>query len=346
MSNENHDSHDRIEAAGQTSAASSNTVAPPDVYPRTSRPPKVTTKASGTKASPRKSIAPKPRKSMAPKPRASLAPKAPRQSIAPKPRKSIAPKPRKSLAPKAPRNGAKTHMFGPGQNPASKFQRHEDDISIPPTSGDFDEHESFFAEGALLAAQSDAPPRVVKGRGRTKDVADRPLVPVVPLERRQRLANLVKGAVAVSGFLCLAALARVGLVHRAESSAHAAAAAAQMISTAPAAKVTEAAPVAVDPPPAPAAEEEPTAPLKSASDEREDARKALELGKQQDAIDAAQRSITVDPTDAEAWLILGAAQLDLGHRAEAHDAFVQCSKQAKTGNTYECGAMLSWNGPR
>jgi hypothetical protein len=343
MSNEDHESHDPNEADAK-SAAPSNIVTPPDVYPRTSRPPKVTTKASGTKASPRKSIAPKPRKSMAPKPRASLAPKAPRQSIAPKPRKSIAPKPRKSLAPKAPRNGAKTHMFGPGENPATKFQRNEDDISIPPTSGDFDEHESFFAEGALLAAHSDAPPRVVKGRGHTRDVADRPLVPVVPLERRERLATLVKGAVAVSGFLCLAALARVGLVHRAESSAHAAAA--QMTSTAPAAKVTEAAPVAVDPPPAPAAEEEPTAPLKSASEEREDARKALELGKQQDAIDAAQRSITVDPTDAEAWLILGAAQLDLGHRAEAHDAFVQCSKQAKTGNTYECGAMLSWNGPR
>jgi hypothetical protein len=334
MSNVNRESHDPIEADDGTVSPPSNTVSPPDVHVRPSRGPKAAAKASGTKT-PRKSITPKPRASLAPKPRASLAPKAPR--------KSIAPKPRKSIAPKAPRSGAKTHMFGPGQNPALAFQRSEDDISIPPTSGDFDEHETFFAEGARLAL-SEPPPRVIAGRGHTKDAVERPLVPAVPLERRQRLANYVKGAVAVSGFLCLAALVRVGLVHRAESTAHAASA--QMVSTAPAAKVTEAAPVAVDPAPAPAAEEAPAAPLKTASEEREDARKALELGKQQDAIDAAQRSLTLDPTDAEVWLILGAAQLDLGHRAEAHDAFLQCSKQAKTGNTYECGAMLSWNGPR
>jgi Flp pilus assembly protein TadD len=101
-----------------------------------------------------------------------------------------------------------------------------------------------------------------------------------------------------------------------------------------------------EPPPAAETAPAPAVPLKSATEEREDARNALEHGKTADAIEAAARSVKVDPTDAEAWLLLGAANQEAGHSAEAHAAFVSCTKEAKTGNVAECGALLSWNGPR
>jgi hypothetical protein len=271
------------------------------------------------------------RKSRTPKP-----PKAKAKAEAPRARKS-----RKSVAPKSVHDGAKTQQFAPGENPATKvleaIGRGEDEISIPPSSGDLDEHEGFFAEGAKVGLPSEPPPRVVAGVASSED---RPLRPLVPAARRERMANVVKVAVAVCGVVCLAALVRVGLGHR-DHGVHAAAA--QVVSTAPAAPVAQAAPVAVAPEPAPP--EEPSVPLKPAPEEREDARHALELGKYDDAIAAATRSITVDPTDAEAWLILGAADQAAGHGADARDAFTQCTKQAKSGNVYECGAMLSWNGP-
>ena len=84
----------------------------------------------------------------------------------------------------------------------------------------------------------------------------------------------------------------------------------------------------------------PAAPARTAIQEREAARRSLERGKTRDAIAAAERSVALDGTDAEAWLILGAAKQEIGHGGEALSAFRSCAKSAKRGPVRECRAML------
>jgi Flp pilus assembly protein TadD len=48
----------------------------------------------------------------------------------------------------------------------------------------------------------------------------------------------------------------------------------------------------------------------------------------------------LDPTDGEAWLLLGAAYMDRGKPVEARKAFASCVKQGKKGPMGECAAML------
>lgn len=87
---------------------------------------------------------------------------------------------------------------------------------------------------------------------------------------------------------------------------------------------------------------EPTAPTsdKTALEEKNDARRALERGKAADAIAAGERSVALDPTDGEAWLLLGAAYQDKGNMAEARRAYTACAKEGKRGPIGECRAML------
>jgi hypothetical protein len=270
-----------------------------------------------------------------------------------------APKPRKSLAPQV--DLSATVIIPPGRNPTAKMAKggrasqHPDTISIPPA--DLNDHdERFFAEGEKLASvrgeHFEAFARLKAGSVSSPDLGERPAASIVPHERRKKLASYVKIAVGISAALCLAAVARVGLTSGDHGTVRSAAAA--QITHAPITAIAHADPVA----PAPAAdsnaqpghtfteEAAPAIPLKSAHEEREDARSALEHGKAKDAVDAATRSVTVDPTDAEAWLLLGAAQQETGHPADAHSSFLECTKQAKTGNVGECRAMLQWNGPR
>ena len=48
----------------------------------------------------------------------------------------------------------------------------------------------------------------------------------------------------------------------------------------------------------------------------------------------------LDATDAEAWLILGAAYQEKGNIAEARRAYASCVKEGKTGPRTECAKML------
>jgi hypothetical protein len=84
----------------------------------------------------------------------------------------------------------------------------------------------------------------------------------------------------------------------------------------------------------------PDEPEKSAKEEREDARRLLEKGKTQDAIMAALRSTSLDPEDADAWLLLGGAYQTAGKSADARAAYSSCAKQAKRGELRECRLML------
>jgi hypothetical protein len=79
---------------------------------------------------------------------------------------------------------------------------------------------------------------------------------------------------------------------------------------------------------------------KTETQERDDARRLLERGKAKDAAEAAARAAALDPTDGDAWLLLGAADMEIGKSAEARDAFTQCVKQGKRGEVGECRSML------
>jgi Flp pilus assembly protein TadD len=100
-------------------------------------------------------------------------------------------------------------------------------------------------------------------------------------------------------------------------------------------------PAAAQPAAAEPSKAEPAAPSdKTAKEEKVEARKALERGKPQLAIEAGERSVALDPTDGEAWLLLGAAYMDRGKPVEARKAFASCVKQGKKGPMGECAAML------
>ena len=93
--------------------------------------------------------------------------------------------------------------------------------------------------------------------------------------------------------------------------------------------------------PSPVAAVAPDKGTKTALEEKRDAQRALDRGNNGAAIQAALRSVGVDPTDGEAWLILGAAYQTQGKIALARGAFSSCIKQAKRGPIAECRAMLN-----
>jgi hypothetical protein len=67
---------------------------------------------------------------------------------------------------------------------------------------------------------------------------------------------------------------------------------------------------------------------------------ALEKGRTAQAIEAGERSVELDPSDAEAWLILGAAYDQRGAYAKARTSFQKCVERATRGPKGECAALL------
>jgi cytochrome c-type biogenesis protein CcmH/NrfG len=73
---------------------------------------------------------------------------------------------------------------------------------------------------------------------------------------------------------------------------------------------------------------------------KEASQQALELGKVALATSLGERSVALDATDADSWLILGAAYLQAGDYKNARRCFASCVKQATSGARRECAAML------
>jgi hypothetical protein len=86
---------------------------------------------------------------------------------------------------------------------------------------------------------------------------------------------------------------------------------------------------------APPAQPDPVA----AAKEKTASRNALERGKNADAIEAGEKSVALDPTDGEAWLILGAAYQAKGDMKNARRSYKACIEQGKRGPRSECMAM-------
>ena len=84
----------------------------------------------------------------------------------------------------------------------------------------------------------------------------------------------------------------------------------------------------------------PAAPDPHAAEAKRAAQAALEKGRTAQAIEAGERSVDLDPTDAEAWLILGAAYDQRGTYAKARACFQRCVDEATHGPKGECAALL------
>jgi tetratricopeptide (TPR) repeat protein len=74
--------------------------------------------------------------------------------------------------------------------------------------------------------------------------------------------------------------------------------------------------------------------------EKRKAQQALERGKVKEAIAHATQSTEADPTDGEAWLLLGAALQEGGNFKAAREAYGKCVKQGTRGPRHECRALL------
>jgi cytochrome c-type biogenesis protein CcmH/NrfG len=79
---------------------------------------------------------------------------------------------------------------------------------------------------------------------------------------------------------------------------------------------------------------------KAARDARELARGALARGDVARAVSTGIESVELDPSDAEAWLVLGAAEMAYGKRRDARSTFTACTKIATRGPRHECAQML------
>lgn len=234
--------------------------------------------------------------------------------------------------------------------------------------------EEFFSQGELAQHM----PVDEDEWDRREDKAVRKSLPHV-VQRRAHLAKYVRWAVGGAFVVCLAA-AGVSLIPHKNAPARAAAAAIEAPKAAevaavapevkrapvaeqaapaapaaeaakveaPVAKVEEpvaaaAAPVAEAAKAEPAKAEEPAKVVtgdKTALEEKKDARRALERGKSADAIAAGERSVALDPTDGEAWLLLGAAYQDKGKNKEARRCYTACVKEGKRGPIGECRQMI------
>jgi tetratricopeptide (TPR) repeat protein len=63
---------------------------------------------------------------------------------------------------------------------------------------------------------------------------------------------------------------------------------------------------------------------------------ALERGATARAIDLARQAVSSNPSDADAWLTLGAAYQASGNAGEAREAYANCVAHARTANVSEC----------
>jgi cytochrome c-type biogenesis protein CcmH/NrfG len=77
----------------------------------------------------------------------------------------------------------------------------------------------------------------------------------------------------------------------------------------------------------------------AARDAKRASQRSLERGDAKASIEAGEQSVALDPSDAEAWLILGAAYQARGAYSEGRRCFSTCARVAKRGPRGECGAL-------
>jgi Flp pilus assembly protein TadD len=66
----------------------------------------------------------------------------------------------------------------------------------------------------------------------------------------------------------------------------------------------------------------------------------LNRDRNRDALVYASRAIELDPSNSEGWIVLGAAQDQLGDRKAARDAYRRCVEVGRGGYVAECRRMV------
>ena len=80
---------------------------------------------------------------------------------------------------------------------------------------------------------------------------------------------------------------------------------------------------------------------KNAWQEKQAAKAALERGANAVAIQAGERSVALDPSDGEAWLVLGGAYQAMGNNSQAKRCYTACTTQGKKGPISDCKDVLN-----
>ena len=79
---------------------------------------------------------------------------------------------------------------------------------------------------------------------------------------------------------------------------------------------------------------------KNAWQEKQAAKAALERGSNGAAVAAGERAVALDPSDGEAWLVLGGAYQAMGNAGQAKRCYNACVSQGKKGPIGDCKDML------
>ena len=256
---------------------------------------------------------------------------------------------------------AKAAREGFGSNPAL------DDTSVPPV--DLEIHDEFFAAGERV---STATPKEGSGAYTALDPRHAQKMTAQAHARRAHLSRYVMWAVGgAAAILALGLTIRTFRGHPNEEPvrhevAHVAAAVQQQQAAQPTAaepssqalpevkieepKADEQATTADSAKPETSASAAPTSETpkdmppetpKNAWQEKQSAKAALERGSNGAAIAAGERSVALDPGDAEAWLVLGAAYQAMGNVGQAKRCYRSCVSQGKRGPVSDCRDMLA-----
>jgi hypothetical protein len=238
-----------------------------------------------------------------------------------------------------------------------------DDQSVPPV--DLEVHDEFFAAGEKGPVTRDA-----SGAFSALDARHAQKMTAAAHARRAHLSRYVKWAVGGSAALLLAAIT-VNKLRRpeAEPARREVVHAAQVVG--PQEQVAQIKPV--DVPPAVVElgdqgnlddkkvddtkvddkaeevkddtdkkpDELPPEKPKNAWQEKQTAKAALERGANGVAVSSGERSVALDASDGEAWLVLGAAYQAMGNTGQAKRCFNACVTQGKKGPIGDCRDMLS-----
>lgn len=205
----------------------------------------------------------------------------------------------------------------------------QEEETIPP-AGDLAVAEQFFSEGDVARhASTDAEDDLDLANAKAQRKSDPDVV-----KRRAKFAKYVTWAVGISAALCLIAVVRTTFSSSSKTitAANAASVKTEMVAKAPppavtpAPKAAEPAVKAAEPAAAPVEETKPAI-TGDVKEEKAKVKAALDKNKLTDAIEAGQRAVTIDETDSEAWLLLGAAYQAKGELKQAQVAYKSCMEK-------------------